>query len=56
MIHTSYNQVIVKVNGVPDIEIHTDGKSIFAYSYSLQRNLNKQEILNVLKGLDNDIL
>jgi hypothetical protein len=51
MIHTSFNQVIVKVNGVPDIEIHTDGTSIFAYSYTLQRNLNKQEILRMLRDI-----
>lgn len=51
MSDTSYNQVIVKINGIPDIEIHTDGKRIYAYSYTLHRSLSKQETLRIVKHL-----
>jgi len=44
MINTTFYQVIIKINGKADIELHCDGKTIFAYSYTLGRNFENWEI------------
>jgi len=54
MINTTFTQVIIKIHGITDVELHCDGKTIFAYSYTLARNLENWEIVKLLKEMGYD--
>ncbi len=49
MINATFDQAIIWINGRADIELHCDGKAIFAYSYTLGRNFENWEIVKLLE-------
>lgn len=54
-VYEPFNQIIVKLDGIPVYEIHQGHNYIFGYSFTLNRKLCKHELLAILREWDYEI-